>query len=184
MVRGGAGEMSIGTWLGFSSSGVRGWESLTGELRDIVDANESSRSRSTSVVSLRTGGATSRLPLPPRKEGTARWLLNRPLPKSDMARRLRRTRVLRSGGFLFCFFAGRGEGESCCDSVNSENSRRRTCRVVMFERVVQVLIQCGAVIQWPLRSGQGPKVVRRVQRRKRQPQPPRRVQGETKERRR
>ena len=32
--------MSIGTYSGFSSSGVSGWESRTGEFKDIVDANE------------------------------------------------------------------------------------------------------------------------------------------------
>ena len=67
--------MSIGTWLGFSSSGVNGWESRAGEFRDMVDAKESSRSKSSGCSNacdcVRTGA--SRLVLfPPRKDGTAR----------------------------------------------------------------------------------------------------------------
>ena len=86
--------MSIGTWLGFSSSGVSGWESLAGEFKDMLDANESSRSRSTSgalelAFSLRTGatgatGASRLVLLPPRKDGTARWVLNLELLRKDM----------------------------------------------------------------------------------------------------
>ncbi len=164
----------MGTWFGFSSSGVSGWESRTGEFRDMVDAKESSRSKSASGPGrwLLLRAKTSRLLLflPPKRDGTERCVLNFVLPNRDISACLwncwSRTRVLRSCGCLFCFFTGRSG--SCTWSTNR---RRRSCwDMVRNTQIMDTVSKCSDTV-----AGRWNEKSEVVSERERDPTPDRRT---------